>query len=322
MVFFANLITAAETSNGLPPNPEIKTYNDSAVSRNLPKLTGYSIGKKITKNEIRPKDIVDTFTTKDQQAVILTKWNNFAGTHTFKSLIYDPRGFLYDEGTITRSTSTTSSMYSEGIYIQNSPPQRLPGVWRSEMYMNDLLVIKKDIVIGSSTTTYPPLPDESAPSIAFFNFIPDGKSGKYYYIKVPDYLGRMASIDFPHYRTLMPFTTSKEYTLPVQMSKNEIEKKLNNLKSDEILKDFVKKHHAKILFFGRTYDDGDATSWITVYAINANTMELIDEELETTTSLFADGKLVSEVVHKAAANVYSNLKKKLYDDIQTILMSK
>lgn len=182
--------------------------------------------------------------------------------------------------------------------------------------MDGVLAARKKIVIGSEDIEYEQLSlGKEVPAIGVFQFLPKGRKGTKFKWRLPNFVARMFTIDFPNYRVIFPRTLRNEVAMP----SGKLEDVVNGLMESEMFNDVIRNHNIRVLIAGSVYDDGyigqDKISEIVI--IDAKSKS-ITKKLSIRWASFRDMSF-SSLYTGLCNHVYKNIIKKTKDDIDSIL---
>ena len=210
--------TVVRPTTGSHMTPEWAEYNRQAEVRTMPQLLFAVTAKELARTvPEQPKGVQDVFAAEDEQLVIFTNWANIKGRPRYQLKIYDPRGVVFQEAASVYSFGTERWNVWNTLYIKGWAAARLPGRWRAEIYMDDLLALKKEFFIGSTVRQYesrPVKPDGLTIGVHPF-FIDSDTSRVVHSTLLPSYLSQMLIVDFENYRIVTPFHLRNAMARPV-----------------------------------------------------------------------------------------------------------
>lgn len=243
---------------GSPMTSEWVEYNKQAEARGAP-LLGYAVMAKemIRTRPEEPRGIQDVFSLEDERAYIYTRWTSVKGRPRYHLKIYDSRGSVFHEAARAYQFGTEMWNAWDPLYIKGWPAARLPGRWRAEIYMDNLLALKKEFVIGSATQRYEPGPIKAdALAIGVHpHFVDAETSLRDNSTLLPLYIAQMLMVDFDNYRVVTPFHLREVLARPVakyDQYGNSIRQELKS--SESTLVKAAEKFGLDFLIAGAVYD--------------------------------------------------------------------
>ncbi len=165
----------------------------------------------------QPKGVQDVFSGEDEQLVVFTTWTSIKGRPRYQLKVYDPRGVVFHEAaSVYRFGTERWSMWNT-LYIKGWAAARLPGRWRAEIHMDDVLALKKEFFIGSTTRQYE---SKSSKPNAFTigvhpYFVDADASRRDNSTLLPLFISQMLMVDFEGYRIVTPFQLRDAMARPV-----------------------------------------------------------------------------------------------------------
>ena len=306
-------------ATGSPMTPEWREYNRQAEAKGAPLLKYVVTAKERTRTRPREfRGIQDTFSTEDDRVYFRYKWTNVKGRPIEKIRIYDPRGILFREYESSYRGRTGKWSVTVVLYIKGWAAARLPGKWRAEIYMEDVLATTKEFVIGSATHRYErqtsKRPGLTVGVYPYFIDAPTSQTSRTKWM--PLYIAQMLTVDFENYRVVMPFELWKHIARPV-VKYEDLSGFLNQeLRSEgSEWNEMIKKHQLDLVITGKVLDSGEygEEKEATFYIINAKTKHIKEIKTSFTSSRAFDRGQVRDNFYK---DVYDQLLKKGADEFR------
>ncbi len=267
-------------ATGSSMTPEWKEYNRQAEAKNAPLLKYVVTAKSITRTSPRqPQEIQDNFTSQDERLYVFSKWVNVQGRPIYKIRIYDPRGILFRERTRAYRHSSGKWIQWTTLYIRGWAAARLPGKWKAEIYMNDVLAKTQEFVIGSESYRYDQkVGKRGSKRIGVYPyFVNADPSTRRHTVRLPLYIGQMLTVDLDDSQVIMPWQLQKEVTRPIVKYKKVRDYFSQELNSpDSELNALIRKHKLDLVIAAKVYDSRryDVEKEATFYIINAKTKHI------------------------------------------------
>ncbi len=259
-VIILSCVTTTKSSkaiiSGSEMTPEWIQYNKESDVNNAPKLVYLATCKKVSgpAGGKKAEGITDYFSLKDDKFYVFVRWKNVFDKHVNKLKVFDPRGVLFKEWDSTYSFSGSSWKLWSYIYIKNAPAARIPGKWTAEIYMDDKLAARKSFSIGDTNPTYKKIVyNNDAPAIAVAKFTYKGKAGDRFAWRMPNYIARMLTVDYPKNKVILPSEVMKYLSLS---NIDSLENSIHNIVRSPLLRDLIDQHNVKLIILGSIYDDG------------------------------------------------------------------
>lgn len=292
--------------------PEWLEYNKQAEVRGMPQLVFAVTAKDLARTvPEQPKGIQDVFSAEDEQLVIFTTWTSIKGRPRYQLKVYDPRGVVFHEAASVYRFGTQRWGMWNTLYIKGWPAARLPGRWRAEIYMDDVLALKKEFFIGSTARQYETKPVKSdALAIGVHPYFVDADTSRRdNSTRLPSYIAQMLLVDFENYRIITPFQLRDAVPRPVlkyDQYAASIRQELNY--PDSPLMRAAEKFKLDFLITGAVYDFAQFD-----YAKEASIL-LVDvrkKEAKEITATFTSDPARDRTGFQVRANFY----RAIYDEI-------
>ncbi len=320
ILFFSSLISCTAKSNilpstGSPMTAEWKNYNLQAEVNGAPILNYAVTAKRVLKGPVRPQEIQDVFSTRDARVTVFTKWTNIKGNPRYKIKIFDPRGVLFIARSVAYKHRTGIWYKWDDVFIKGWAASRLPGLWRADIYMDGVLVTKKNFIIGSQDTRYEKkIDNENTLKIGVIPFIDHKSSSRKHGRRISLYLAQMLSIDLKHSTIVMPFKLRNNFNKPFgiyEEYKDFLVREINSPGSEWAAAS--KKHNLDFLITGKAYDQAvqEDDKNMVIYVIDCKTKKIIEVKATYASHAYSGHDISgNEVIRQFYKRVYDKLLKK------------
>ena len=329
LTFLTPKSPSAAPPTGSPLTPEWIKYNEQAETKNLPRLTYLVTCKRITgpKKSKEPKEITDNFSLKDRMACVYVRWSNVLGSPVCILRIYDPRGVLFKEWERTFKGKKPAWNQWFRHWIKDAPASKLPGKWTAEIFMDGVLAVRKEFVIGETNVQYKQISyGKNVSAVSVFPFVPEGAGGKMFDYEAPTFIAQMMSIDYPDYRVILPSEIDNEITVPAHV---KIEDFVNDTINSKVLDDLISKHNINLFIAGsaraerRMHRKAETfTVEFDIFIIDGKSKSVVKQFHTTWSPIRAYKREKDLLILHACGSVYKMLMKKAKDDIEKILTPK
>lgn len=257
-------------------SPEWIEYNKKAVADNLPILDRVVFCGKVGTMSKKPEDIKSVFSLKDKEAYTFVHWNNVFGNHIVTIKTFDPRGILFHEWDASFSHRGPGWNLWTPIYISNAPASKLPGQWTSEIYMDGKLATRGYFLIGDNRQYEKVSISKESPAIGIINFFNENRKIARFNFRLPSYIGQMFTIDFPKYRTVLPWESGKIFKIE---KGTNIKESMSTILNSSSFSNYITKHNLNVVFIGYHYDGATVgeDKIFYIYMIDAKKKLLVKE---------------------------------------------
>lgn len=303
-------------ATGSPMTPEWKQYNEQAEAKGAPLLKYVVTAKEMTPTKERePSKIQDTFSPTDDYLHVYTSWVNVKDRSKYEIRIYDPRGVVFYASDRVYRFGTEKWNLWDALYIKGWPAARAPGKWDADIFMDGVLVKRKEFVIDSETRRYERTAGkEGGLAIGVYPYFVDAESRYGVTFRtnaslLPLYISQMLTIDFEAHRVVMPFQLRKDIARP-QVKYDDLGNFLTQeVKSpDSEWNAMVKKHKLDFVIAGKIYDSTtyEEEKEATIYLVNVLTRNI--REIKASYKSF-------RARERTGPEVRANFYQAIYDEI-------
>lgn len=219
---------------GMEPTKEWIEYNKLAEAKGLPRL-GYAVLCIDISERGLPRGLVSSFDTNDPRACLFIRLETVNIGDTYRIEWLDPRGAHHTETVMSHATGASEWAAWSAIHVKRVAA-RLPGVWTVRLYINDNIVLGKQVPIdlpsedaqqaesGSEgdPATEGPLALEGASAVAFRDFLVEGTAGLKYKSRIPAILQQRFAMEHPEFNGISPSVATPLLPLPKGISANRL----------------------------------------------------------------------------------------------------
>ena len=316
IAFFLQMVVALSCATNKNPSTEPLSgsemttewinFNKQADINNTPKLVYLATCRKVIEpNGIaKTDDITSHFSLKDEKFYVFTRWSNVFDKHLFKLKVLDPRGVLFKEWDSLYSYNGPGWNLWSYIFIRNAPAARLPGKWTAEIYMDNRMAAKKEFYLGNNNTLYEKIAfDSKTPAIAVARFQYTGNGGKRFSWRMPDYIARMLSIDYPECKVVLPSEVMRYCSLS---NIDNLEGYIKNIAQSPLLDDLIERYNIELLILGSINDDAivGETKIFKTYIIDTKNKAVLNKTTTYWSSLHTYKDNFSQLILYGSSLVY------------------